>query len=254
MQPLRSARDRRTSGAGRRRDGVCRPPRPAPARSSPRRRAGRGGPSRSGGNRPPTSARARSRRAGVSLAVATRRWAKKSKVSVEQVAIATGHRRRGEALRRHVERHLPPVVHPGRQGEPNLSGDLRVHVQGVVRRVPTRRPAEAGTTAGGDCTISHLLVRSASEHPAGRLRCASRERTDPLRAADLAPVVAGFDACPTRLRNTIDLAGVRRTARRPAVLARRASQHARHRQFRPGRAADAPPPTRRRPCGSAPAA
>ena len=122
--------------ACRRRRGSGRPLRSARgwiATSMPRRREL--GQRRGDGSRPPTSAPARSRARRRSTCAATRRWSTKSN-SISSTLAADVDRRRAEPARADVERHVPAVVEPGRQREPDLADDLRPAMQGRAGLAP----------------------------------------------------------------------------------------------------------------------
>ena len=51
-------------------------------------------------------------------------------------AVVPGNGRRAEPARRHVERHVPPVIFERRQRHAGLAHDLRPHVQRVAGVLP----------------------------------------------------------------------------------------------------------------------
>jgi hypothetical protein len=55
---------------------------------------------------------------------------------LDQPAVADMHRRAAEAAGADVERHLPAVVEPGREREPQLADDLRPELQGRAAVAP----------------------------------------------------------------------------------------------------------------------
>jgi len=95
------------------------------------------------------------------------------------------HRAGREAARRDVQRHLPPVVLPPREGEAGLPDDLRPHVERRAR-VPPLIERQRGPGRSGPDVRRHGRAQGAPPASRGASRCRMAPRW--YAACAIAPI------------------------------------------------------------------